>query len=186
MHAPIILSFMLSKTEFWENVVSGALSGLIVSLLWAGVVALWFVTRIRFRKKAFAETIANEAHLAKWNQTYRLSLRNNTHYAFAVTNIYFDAGPHVGNLLPWDVAFVPDGTVLSAEKTEVRLRPYGFGFWRVKEDMPTHLKDIRYFDVSYEFALTDAGGTVRGKARINRNLYKELEGILRAVNAGQP
>lgn len=177
---------MLTKPEFWENVVSGALSGLVVSLLWAGVVALWLVTRTRSWNKAFTETIANETHLAKWNETYRLSIRNNTPHAFTVTNVYFDAGPCVGNLLPWNVAFVPDGTVLSAEQTEVRLRPYGFGFWRVKEDMPAHPKDIRYLEVSYEFVLTEAGGSVRGKARIDRNLYKELEGILRAVNTGQP
>lgn len=99
MCAPTILGCMLTKPEFLEDVVSGALSGLLVSLLWAGVVALWFVTRTRSRNKAFAEAIANEARLAKWNETYRLSIRNNTPHAFTVTNVYFDAGPYVED--PW-------------------------------------------------------------------------------------
>ena len=183
MHTTVILGCMLTEPAFWENVASGALSGLIVSLLWAAAVTLWFVTKTKMRKKAFAETIASEAHLAKWNDTYRLAIRNNTPYAFVVTNIYFNAGPHVGNLLPWDAAFVPDGTVLSAEQTDVRMRPYGFGFWRVKEDMPAHPRDIKYLEVSYDFGLTAAGGTVRGTARIERNLCEELERILRAVDA---
>ena len=186
MYSPIILGCMLAKPDFWENVVSGSLSGLLVSLLWAGVVGLWFFTRTRSRNKAFTKTIANEASLAIINDTYRLSIRNNTPYSFTVRNVYFDAGPCVGNLLPWDVAFVPDGTVLSAEKTEVHMRPYGFGFWRVKETMSEHPKNIRYIEVSFEFALTDAGGTIRGNARISRNLYKELDDILSAVNSEQP
>jgi len=164
----------------FTGVIDNAVSGLIVSAVWAGLLYLYFIAKTRRHKAQIVETIVTEAHMYKHNENFGLSLRNKTPYPFTVTNIYFDAGPHVGNLLPWEVAFCPDGTVLSAEQTDVLMRPYGFGHWRVM--LPALPSTIKYYDVAYEFVLIPTFGVVRGSVRINEDLYGRLQNILTALN----